>query len=146
MASRRENEQADMPHILREKVGDDICHCDKRICFINVAHKPLLGKAPVCRKLTVDLFVRLARTGWLTMRRDEVLRVRVEEALKARLIFGSKLDCSKSLNRRRWKLHRLHFMRTSTGGVRRVARSTRKCRQTPARGASGTTAMLEGAT
>jgi hypothetical protein len=25
-------------------------------------------------------------------------------------------------------------------------RSTRKCRQTPARGASGTTAMLEGAT
>src|SRR5256885_10646260 len=31
MASGRDDEEANVPHILREKIADDIRHCDKRI-------------------------------------------------------------------------------------------------------------------
>jgi len=63
MASSSDDEQANVPHVLREKIGDDIRHCDKRTGFIYVADKPLLGEAPPRRQFTVDRFVRLLRAG-----------------------------------------------------------------------------------
>src|SRR5467141_4430573 len=104
MASSSDDEQANVPHVLREKIGDDIRHCDKRTGFIYVADKPLPGEAPPRRQFTVDRFVRLLRAGRLTIRSDKVLRILLEEALQERLILGRKLDRAEGRHRRRWKL------------------------------------------
>jgi len=106
MASSSDDEQANVPHVLREKIGDNIRHCDKRTGFIYVADKPLLGEAPSRRQFTVDRFVRLLRARRLTIRSDKVFRILLEEALQERLIVGRELDRAEGRDRRLWKLYR----------------------------------------
>ena len=120
MASRRDNEQADMPHILREKLTDEDLK-DKVIFSLSQMGGSENGRwlMDIATSEREPIEMRKKALFWASQTGGNLAQLaglydRMQNReMKERLIFGSKLDCSKSRNARRWKLHRLHFMRSS---------------------------------
>ena len=72
-----------MPHVLGDEVGDDGRHADERAAIaVGEADQPHLAVRHFRRRNVVELDLGLVRARRFALRREEVLRVGVEEALQ----------------------------------------------------------------